>query len=54
MSQSRITVLPSGVLQIQGVEQTDAGSYRCVATNIASRRRSSEAELTMTAGYIKT
>ncbi|KAL0167502.1 hypothetical protein M9458_035724, partial [Cirrhinus mrigala] len=49
MSQSRITVLPSGVLQIQGVEQADAGSYRCVATNIASRRRSSEAVLTVTA-----
>uniref|UniRef100_A0A8C1I809 Protogenin n=1 Tax=Cyprinus carpio TaxID=7962 RepID=A0A8C1I809_CYPCA len=45
----RITVLPSGVLQIQGVERADAGSYRCVATNIASRRRSSEAVLTVTA-----
>uniref|UniRef100_A0A671RG30 Protogenin B-like n=1 Tax=Sinocyclocheilus anshuiensis TaxID=1608454 RepID=A0A671RG30_9TELE len=49
LATERITVLPSGVLQIQGVEQADAGSYRCVATNIASRRRSSEAELTVNA-----
>ncbi|XP_016308038.1 protogenin A [Sinocyclocheilus anshuiensis] len=49
LATERITVLPSGVLQIQGVEPADAGSYRCVATNIASRRRSSEAVLTMTA-----
>ncbi|XP_073706347.1 protogenin A [Garra rufa] len=49
LATERITVLPSGVLQIQGVERTDAGSYRCVATNIASRRRSSEAVLTVIA-----
>uniref|UniRef100_A0A673MWR8 Protogenin n=1 Tax=Sinocyclocheilus rhinocerous TaxID=307959 RepID=A0A673MWR8_9TELE len=49
LATERITVLPSGVLQIQGVEPADAGSYRCVATNIASRRRSSEAVLTVTA-----
>ncbi|XP_039540111.1 protogenin A [Pimephales promelas] len=49
LATERITVLPSGVLQIQGVEQTDAGSYRCVATNIASRRRSADATLTVTA-----
>uniref|UniRef100_A0A8C1W878 Protogenin n=1 Tax=Cyprinus carpio TaxID=7962 RepID=A0A8C1W878_CYPCA len=48
LATERITVLPSGVLQIQGVERADAGSYRCVATNIASRRRSSEAVLTVT------
>ncbi|XP_068168459.1 protogenin A [Antennarius striatus] len=44
----RITVLPSGVLQITGVQQADAGNYRCIATNIASRRRSTEATLTVT------
>eukprot|EP00066_Takifugu_rubripes_P005782 XP_003970092.1 PREDICTED: protogenin [Takifugu rubripes] len=44
----RMTVLPSGVLQIYGVEKRDAGSYRCTATNIGSRRRSSEATLTVT------
>lgn len=46
----RITVLPSGVLQIHGVQHSDAGNYRCVATNIASRRRSNEATLTVTPG----
>lgn len=46
----RITVLPSGVLQIQGVQRGDAGNYRCIATNIASRRRSIEAALTVTPG----
>lgn len=46
----RITVLPSGVLQIHGVQQADAGNYRCIATNIASRRRSTEATLTVTPG----
>lgn len=44
----RITVLPSGVLQIHGVQRGDAGHYRCIATNIASRRRSTEATLTVT------
>lgn len=48
----RITVLPGGVLQIQGVDQKDGGSYRCVATNIASRRRSVEATLTVTPGEL--
>lgn len=48
----RITVLPSGVLQIQAVQQADAGNYRCVATNIASRRRSTEATLTVTPGVL--
>ncbi|XP_072550603.1 protogenin A isoform X2 [Salminus brasiliensis] len=48
LATDRITVLPSGVLQIQGVHQKDAGSYRCVAANIASRRRSVEAILTVT------
>lgn len=46
----RITVLPGGVLQIHGVGQRDAGNYRCVAANIASRRRSVEAALTVTPG----
>uniref|UniRef100_A0A3Q2TL59 Protogenin n=1 Tax=Fundulus heteroclitus TaxID=8078 RepID=A0A3Q2TL59_FUNHE len=48
LSTDRITVLPSGVLQIQGVQRADAGHYRCIATNIASRRRSIEATLTVT------
>ncbi|KAI4886009.1 hypothetical protein NFI96_000956 [Prochilodus magdalenae] len=48
LATDRITVLPSGVLQIQGVDRKDAGSYRCVAANIANRRRSVEATLTVT------
>uniref|UniRef100_A0A3P9KFN3 Protogenin n=1 Tax=Oryzias latipes TaxID=8090 RepID=A0A3P9KFN3_ORYLA len=48
LSTERITVLPSGVLQIHGVQRADAGHYRCIATNIASRRRSAEATLTVT------
>ncbi|CAG5855571.1 unnamed protein product, partial [Menidia menidia] len=48
LSSERITVLPSGVLQIHGVKRADAGHYRCIATNIASRRRSTEATLTVT------
>ncbi|CAK6954868.1 protogenin A [Scomber scombrus] len=48
LTTERITVLPSGVLQIHGVQRADAGNYRCITTNIASRRRSTEASLTVT------
>ncbi|KAL4660700.1 protogenin A-like [Arapaima gigas] len=47
LATERMTMLPSGVLQIRGVEHSDAGRYRCVASNIANRRRSSEATLTV-------
>lgn len=43
-------MLPSGVLQIYGVQKADAGSYRCTATNIGSRRRSAEGTLIVTPG----
>ncbi|KAM4766621.1 protogenin [Cyanocitta cristata] len=43
----RITALPTGVLQIYGVEQKDAGNYRCVATTAANRRKSTEAVLSV-------
>ncbi|TNN87477.1 Protogenin A [Liparis tanakae] len=48
LATERITVLPTGVLQILGVQRADAGNYRCISTNIASRRRSTEATLTVT------
>uniref|UniRef100_A0A8C4F200 Protogenin n=1 Tax=Dicentrarchus labrax TaxID=13489 RepID=A0A8C4F200_DICLA len=50
LATERITVLPNGVLQIHAVQRADAGNYRCIATNIASRRRSTEATLTVTPG----
>ncbi|XP_077174340.1 protogenin isoform X2 [Paroedura picta] len=43
----RITALPSGVLQIYNVQPKDAGNYRCVATTLANRRKSTEATLTV-------
>ncbi|XP_071271847.1 protogenin B-like [Salvelinus alpinus] len=43
----RITVLPNGVLQIHNVQLEDAGKYRCVATNIGNRVKSSEATLSV-------
>ncbi|KPP65600.1 hypothetical protein Z043_115972, partial [Scleropages formosus] len=46
-SVARVTVLPSGVLQIHDVQLRDAGRYCCVAANIVSRRRSAEATLTV-------
>ncbi|KAG1695551.1 Protogenin [Nymphon striatum] len=46
-SNSRITVQPSGVLQIYNIKKSDAGKYRCVASNIAGRKRSSAAQLTV-------
>ncbi|XP_042331554.1 protogenin [Sceloporus undulatus] len=47
IAMDRITALPSGVLQIYSVQQKDAGSYRCVATTVANRRKSAEATLTV-------
>lgn len=38
------------MLQIYGVEQKDAGSYRCVATTAANRRKSTEAVLSVIPG----
>ncbi len=42
---SRVTVLPSGVLQIVNLSPEDAGEYRCIAENIADKRRSQPAAL---------
>ncbi|XP_068180838.1 immunoglobulin superfamily DCC subclass member 3-like [Antennarius striatus] len=50
----RYTLLPNGVLQITAVRQTDGGSFRCVASNIANTRFSHEAQLTVTGAGSRT
>lgn len=44
----RYTLLPMGVLQVTGVKQSDAGIFRCVASNIANVRYSHDAVLNVT------
>ncbi|XP_006812053.1 protogenin A-like [Saccoglossus kowalevskii] len=44
---NRFVVLPSGVLQIHDIQESDAANYRCIAVNIANKRRSAEAPLTV-------
>ncbi|KAG9352071.1 hypothetical protein JZ751_020484, partial [Albula glossodonta] len=46
----RFIPLPNGALQILGVRDEDAGTYRCVASNSARKRFSQDATLTVTAG----
>uniref|UniRef100_F6SBH1 Immunoglobulin superfamily DCC subclass member 4 n=1 Tax=Callithrix jacchus TaxID=9483 RepID=F6SBH1_CALJA len=43
----RLIMLPNGVLQILDVQEGDAGSYRCVATNSAGQRFSQDALLSV-------
>nr|XP_045016545.1 immunoglobulin superfamily DCC subclass member 4 [Jaculus jaculus] len=43
----RLISLPNGVLQILDVQDSDTGSYRCVATNSAGQRFSQEASLSV-------
>ncbi|XP_012972909.1 immunoglobulin superfamily DCC subclass member 4 isoform X3 [Mesocricetus auratus] len=43
----RLITLPNGVLQILDVQDSDTGSYRCVATNAARQRFSHEASLSV-------
>ncbi|XP_026575989.1 immunoglobulin superfamily DCC subclass member 3-like [Pseudonaja textilis] len=47
----RFTLLPAGVLQITGVRQSDVGTYRCVARNIANTRYSQEAALSISSEH---
>ncbi|KAM9309171.1 immunoglobulin superfamily DCC subclass member 3 [Pholidichthys leucotaenia] len=44
----RYTLLPTGILQITGVQRSDSGLYRCIASNIANTRYSHEAQLSVT------
>ncbi|KAM4735514.1 immunoglobulin superfamily DCC subclass member 3 isoform 3-T3 [Anableps anableps] len=50
----RYTLLPNGVLQITGVQRSDGGLFRCVASNIANTRYSHEAQLSVTVAGSRT
>ncbi|XP_061737833.1 immunoglobulin superfamily DCC subclass member 3-like isoform X2 [Nerophis ophidion] len=50
----RYTLLPHGVLHINGVRQSDSGRFRCAASNVARTRRSHEARLSVTRAASKT
>lgn len=52
VSLPRYTLLPMGILQVTGVRRTDAGIFRCVATNPANTRYSHEAVLNVTGMWI--
>ncbi|KAM8972324.1 immunoglobulin superfamily DCC subclass member 3 [Pelodytes ibericus] len=45
---ARYTLLPTGVLQIMALQAEDAGTYRCVATNVAGIKYSPVGSLTVT------
>ncbi|XP_075711326.1 protogenin [Rhinoderma darwinii] len=47
LAMDRSTVLSKGVLQIYDITKKDAGNYRCIATNLSNRRKSTEATLTV-------
>ncbi|XP_026203903.1 immunoglobulin superfamily DCC subclass member 3 [Anabas testudineus] len=51
---NRYTLLPMGILQVTGARRTDAGIYRCVATNPANTRYSHEAVLNITGAAPRT
>ncbi|XP_029766616.1 immunoglobulin superfamily DCC subclass member 4 [Terrapene carolina triunguis] len=46
----RFITLPNGILQIIDVRESDAGGYRCVATNAARKRYSDDAILSVLKG----
>ncbi len=50
---SRYTLLPSGVLQINGVVVSDAGRYRCTAFIGEESRSSVQLELTVHLGKLE-
>ncbi|XP_071424724.1 immunoglobulin superfamily DCC subclass member 4 isoform X1 [Pithys albifrons albifrons] len=49
-AEPRFITLPNGVLQIVDVQESDAGTYHCVATNAARKRYSSDATLSVVKG----
>ncbi|XP_061855960.1 immunoglobulin superfamily DCC subclass member 4 isoform X3 [Colius striatus] len=49
-AEPRFITLPNGVLQIVDVQESDAGSYHCVATNAARKRYSNGAVLRVLKG----
>ncbi|XP_074956833.1 immunoglobulin superfamily DCC subclass member 4 isoform X2 [Phalacrocorax aristotelis] len=49
-AEPRFITLPNGVLQIVDVQESDAGSYHCVATNAARKRYSNDAVLSVLKG----
>lgn len=52
ISSCRYTLLPTGVLQITGVDEEDIGKFCCVAHNSAGVKHSAEALLTVSGCYI--
>ncbi|XP_042330425.1 immunoglobulin superfamily DCC subclass member 4 isoform X1 [Sceloporus undulatus] len=50
--EDRFIVLPNGVLQIIDVRESDAGVYRCLATNKAGKRYSSGGVLSLLEGHL--
>ncbi|XP_016283732.2 immunoglobulin superfamily DCC subclass member 4 isoform X1 [Monodelphis domestica] len=51
-SEPRLITLPNGVLQIVDVQESDAGTYHCVATNTAHQRYSHDAVLVVHKGSL--
>ncbi|XP_032621917.1 immunoglobulin superfamily DCC subclass member 4 [Chelonoidis abingdonii] len=49
-AEPRFITLPNGILQIVDVRESDAGAYRCVATNAARKRYSDDAILSVLKG----
>ncbi|GFW92742.1 protogenin A [Trichonephila clavipes] len=51
VEKDRMTVLPSGALEIQQVKTSDSGTYKCNASNIERHRISSSGTLTVSLDY---
>ncbi|GIY49793.1 neogenin [Caerostris darwini] len=51
LEKDRMTLLPSGALEIQHVKSSDSGTYKCNASNIERHRISSSGTLTVSLDY---